>query len=194
MRTTKKVLLSAAAVAAIFPASMNKAQAATAAMTAQAVIRQAIQLSMTTDLHFGNLSNVGTGTGNVTLNPNTSARAALGTLNLAGGTLHQPAVLQVKAAKSAVIDMSVGTMPVLKHSVSTSKTMNVDRFDIRDTKAGTTKTINGTGTANAASFNMPGTGTVNNFNIAGRLVKAGGFTLPNGTYKEAGVNFIVNYQ
>jgi hypothetical protein len=189
----KKNILLSSALLAIMPISIlpDQAGAEVTTLTAQAVIGVGIGASFTTNLHFGYLSTNGTASGTVTLNPNTAARATTGTLNLSGSGANQFAVLRVNAVPSAAITITVTAMPVLKHSITTSKTMSVDRFDIRDTTAATTQALTSVGTI---TFNMPTFTTVNNFNVGGRLVKASGLSLPSGTYKSASVTFNVDYQ
>ena len=178
----KKVILGAAAVAALSSMAAEKAYAVAATMTAQAIIQQAINATFTLDMHFGNLSTT-TNSGTVALDVGGGRTpGGAGGLNTAGGALHHAASLTVTAAKSAVLALSVATLPAILTHATAADTMQVTAFSVQNAKgAQFTKAITATGAGAAQTFAMPTTGTAQTFAVGGTLLKGAG-AHATGTY------------
>lgn len=150
-KTTKKVLLGAATVAAALSAG-QVAQAATTNVKISAVIVQPVSITQTATLNFGSLTETANGTATV---DNLGARTVGGGVHAAGGTVSAGG-FTLKGAIGRKINVTATTATV---TLGTTK-MAVDQFTI----SGAAGTINATAFARTLAA-----ATETGFDVGGRL-------------------------
>ena len=153
----KKLLLAGSAMVALSSFAAGKvAEAASVNATMKAEIIQPISLAVAQTLNFGRMT---VGLAGTAVVDTTGGRTQTGGVNLlAGGGPVQEGIIKITAASGLPIDLSVtNTKFVVAHTVTATKTMSVNNFQLNTVAGGTKTTITLTKTTGA----MPVGATLN---------------------------------
>jgi|GEM_PF-3288760 len=184
-----KILLGTAALTALTFMAVEKAGAADADMTAEVIIRKALEANFTNNLNFGSLSATAAA-GTVTLEPSTNNRTRTGGFNVAGGTA-ESAVLNVEGDRGATVNVSVSSLPVVLQHSTGADTLSINQFQVFSSQSANAETINAAN--QAVAFTLPA--QTDSLNIlVGATLSKGASAVAAGTYTSAAVTWNVNYQ
>ena len=180
MEMKKKVLLTGAALVALSPMAAKVAKADSTAVQMQAIILQAVALATVSDLLFGTFS-VTAGANTVQVRPD-GTKVDSGGINHIGATVFQPAVVNVKAAATYPVDLSVAGAADTVDDAGAGAPMVVNAFNIETNAGGPVEAVTLTAGQVAAGLdvNIGATLNVGAAQVAGTYT--GSFTL-NGNYQ-----------
>jgi hypothetical protein len=179
MNKNKALLAGAAMVALSMPLAQKEAKAASALMSASAIVVDALAIAAVNDLHFGTFSL--TAAGNcVAVNTTGSRSQCAGTPTLIpGGALEQQGTMSVSGAAGIDINWSIAAFPIALNNGA--NVLNITQItlggDLTTPVTLNSGSLNGTARLTAA-FTTGAPGTIN---VGGQVVAPLG-TEPGGTY------------